>query len=157
MLCSQPLLKDSLSLQFFKLHSSDGVSRLGLGLETCLETRFSGVSVSKVSGLGLEGFRSRSRALRLETLHRLFFMKFCKKEFLKQTVLKMIVQNLPVQRGQWLSFLCCYVVWEMEKTICPLTSLKFILISIQNVHVPKKLQRVISATRGWEYFAKDYL
>jgi len=25
------------------------------------------------------------------------------------------------------------------------------------VHVPKKPQRVISATRGWEYFAKDYL
>jgi len=30
---------------------SDGVSRLGLGLETCLETSFFGVSVSKVSGL----------------------------------------------------------------------------------------------------------
>jgi len=39
-------------------------------------------------GFGLEGFRSRSRALRLETLHRLFFMKFCKKEFLKKTFLK---------------------------------------------------------------------
>jgi len=38
--------------------------------------------------LGLEGFRSRSRALRLETLHRLFFMKFCKKEFLKKNGLK---------------------------------------------------------------------
>jgi len=36
------------------------------------------------SHLGLEGFRSRSRALRLETLHRLFFMKFCKKEFLEK-------------------------------------------------------------------------
>jgi len=35
------------------------------------------------SRLGFEGFRSRSRALRLETLHRLFFMKFCK-EFLKK-------------------------------------------------------------------------
>ena len=34
------------------------------------------------SRLGLEGFRSRSRALRLKTLHRLFFMKFCKKEFI---------------------------------------------------------------------------
>jgi len=33
-------------------------------------------------GLGLEGFWSQSRALRLETLHRLFFMTFCKK-FLK--------------------------------------------------------------------------
>jgi len=35
------------------------------------------------SRLGLEGFRSRSRAHRLETLHRLFFMKFCK-EFLEK-------------------------------------------------------------------------
>ena len=26
----------------------------------------------------------------------------------------MIVQNLAVKRGQWLSFLCCYVVCEME-------------------------------------------
>ena len=40
------------------------------------------------SRLGLKGFRFRSRALRLETLHRLFFMKFCKKEFLSKTVLK---------------------------------------------------------------------
>jgi len=69
----------------------------------------------------------------------------------------MIVQNSAVQRGQWLSFLCCYVVCEMEKTICPLRRLKFILYSIKNVHVPMKPQRVISAARGWEYFAKDYL
>ena len=48
--------------------------------------------------LGLKGFRSQSPALRLDTLHRLFFMKFCK-EFLKKTVLKMIVQNLAVKRG----------------------------------------------------------
>jgi len=55
----------------------DGVSRLGLGLETRLETRFlkSRSRRSQVS--------SRSRALRLETLHRLLFMKFCK-EFLKK-------------------------------------------------------------------------
>jgi len=32
----------------------------------------------------------------------------------------MIVQNLTVQYGQWLCFLCCYVVCELEKTICPL-------------------------------------
>ena len=69
----------------------------------------------------------------------------------------MIVQNLTVQRGQLLSFICCYVVCEMQKTICPLPHLKFILNSIKNVHVPKKPQRVISATSGWEYFAKDYL
>jgi len=43
----------------------------------------------------------------------------------------MIVQNLAVQRGQWLSFLCCYVICEMEKTICPLPHLKFILNSIK--------------------------
>jgi len=30
----------------------------------------------------------------------------------------MIVQNLTVQRGQWLCFLCYYVVCELEKTIC---------------------------------------
>ena len=87
------------TLQALRVYSSDGVSRLGLGLEG-LRSR-----------LGLEEFRSRSRALRLETLHRLFFMKFCKKEFLQKTVLKMIVQNLAVQRGQWLSFFCCYVVY----------------------------------------------
>ena len=61
---------------------SDGVSRLGVCLETCLETRFF-----------------------LVTLHRSFFMKFCKMEFLKKTVLKMVVQNLTVQRGQWLRML----------------------------------------------------
>jgi len=43
----------------------------------------------------------------------------------------MIVQNLAVQRGQWPSFLCCYVICEMEKTICPLPHLKFILNSIK--------------------------
>jgi len=69
----------------------------------------------------------------------------------------MIVQNLAVQRGQWLTFRCCFVVCEMEKTICLLPCLKFILNSIKNAHVPMKPQRVISATRGWKYFAKDYL
>jgi len=34
---------------------------------------------------------------------------------LKKTVLKMIVQNLAVQRGKWLSFICFYVVCELEK------------------------------------------
>jgi len=74
-----------------------------------------------------------------------------------KTVLKIIVQNLAVQRSQWLSFLCCYVVCEMEKIICPLRRLKFVLNSIKNVRAPMKPQRVISAARGWEYFAKDYL
>jgi len=31
-----------------------------------------------LEGLGLEGLRSRSRALRLETLHRLFFINFAR-------------------------------------------------------------------------------
>jgi len=67
---------------------SDEVSRLGLVFETCLETRFLSLGLGPEGlrsrlGLDLEGSRSRSQALRLETLHRLFFMKFCKKEFLK--------------------------------------------------------------------------
>jgi len=69
----------------------------------------------------------------------------------------MIVQNLAVHGGQLLSFLSCYVVCELEKTICPLPRLNFILNSIKNVHVPIKPQHVISAKRGWEYFAKNYL
>ena len=61
--------------------NSDGVSRLGLGLETCLETcsrRVSrpvflclglGLGLERLrSRLGLERFRSRSRVLGLETL-----------------------------------------------------------------------------------------
>jgi len=36
------------------------------------------------SRLGLEGFWSRYRALRLETLHRLFFMNFCKEFLIKR-------------------------------------------------------------------------
>jgi len=64
----------SSSIRLFSVCASDRVSRpdfsslglglgLGLGLE-CLR-----------SHLALEGFRSRSRALSLETLHELFFMK----------------------------------------------------------------------------------
>jgi len=58
-----------------------------------------------------------------------------------------MVQNLAVQRGQWLSFLCCYVVCEMEKTICPLPGLKFILNSIKNMYVPMKPQRNLGSER----------
>jgi len=43
----------------------------------------------------------------------------------------MIVRNSAVQSGQWLSFLCCYATCEMEKTICPLSCLKFVLNSIK--------------------------
>jgi len=108
------------------------------------------VSVSKDFGLGLELFVSRLCIA-------YFLWSFGRRSSLKKWFLKLIVQNLAVQRGQWLSFLCCYVVCKMEKTICPLSRLKFILNSIKNVHVPKKPQRVFPARRGWEYFAKDYL
>jgi len=54
-----------------------------------------------------------------------------------------------------LSLLLCYLR-DGENNL-PSTHLKFILNSIENVHMPMKPQRVISATRGWEYFAKDYL
>ena len=130
-----------------------------------LETRSRSRDVSRdpyfeVSVLNVSGLVSVSKDLGLK----LFASRLCIGYFLwsfarsslKKRFKKMIVQNLAVQRGQWLSFLCCYIVCEMEKTICPLPRLKFILISIKNVHVPKRPQRVISATRGWEYFAKDY-
>jgi len=71
-------------------------------------------------------------------------MKFCKKQLLKKRIYKAIVQNSAVQSRQWLSFLCCYAA--MEKTICPLPCLKFVLNSIKTVCVPVKLQRIISAT-----------
>jgi len=48
-------------------------------------------------------------------------------------------------------------VTQMEKTIFPLLRLKFTVNSIKNVHVPIKPKHIITATRGWEYFAKDYL
>ena len=105
-------------------------SSLGLGLEGFR------------SRLGLEGFRSRSRALSLETLHELFFVKSCKKQLLKR-IYKVIVQNSSVQSGQWLIFLCCYAT--MEKAICPLPCLKFILNSIKRVCEAVKPQRIISA------------
>ena len=114
---------------------------------------FFGVSVSKASSrkdFGLELFVSR-------LCISYFLWTFARRSSLKKRFWKMIVQNLAVQRDQWLSFLCCYVVCKMEKTICPLLRSKFILNSIKNLHVPMKPQRVISATRGWEYFAKDYL
>jgi len=38
---------------------------------------------------------------------------------------------------------------------CPPPRLKFIMNSIKTAYVPMNPQRAISATRGWEYFAKD--
>ena len=85
------------------------------------------------SRLGLEGFRSRSRALRLETLHRLFFMKFCNKEFILKTVLKNDCSKFSRSTRSVAKLYCCYVVCEMEKTICPLRRLKFIL-NLKKMH-----------------------
>jgi len=92
------------------------------------------VSVLKVSGLVSV---SKDFGLGLE----LFVSRLCigyllwsfARSSLKKRFYKINVQNLAVQ------------------------SLKFILNSIKNMHAPMTPQRVISATRGWEYFAKDYL
>jgi len=76
---------------------------------------------------------------------RYFLWSFAGRSFFKIRFKKMIVQNLAVQKGQWLNFLCCYVVCEMQRIICPLRHLKFILNSTKNEHAPMKPQRVISA------------
>jgi len=81
------------------------------------------VSVSKDFGLGHELFVSR--------LWIGYFLWRFARSYSKKRFQKMIVQNLAVQRGQLLSFLCCYVVCEMQKTICPLLRLKFMLNSIK--------------------------
>jgi len=45
---------------------------------------------------------------------------FCETESVETTVLKNDCSKFNLQRGQWLSFPCFYVVCELEKTICPL-------------------------------------
>jgi len=56
--------------RFVKTENSDGVSKLGLGLENRLETHFceSQSRIRSCLGLGLEGYRSWSQAYCLETL-----------------------------------------------------------------------------------------
>ena len=66
------------------------------------------VSVSKDFGLGLELFVSRFCI-------GYFFWSFARKSSFKKRFWKTIVQNFAVQGGQWLSYPCCYVVYEMEK------------------------------------------
>ena len=70
----------------------------------------------------------------------------------------MIVQNSAVQRGQWLSFLCCYVICEMEKTICPLDlhCLKFILNSVK-MCMYHAAHNLCNETLGVVYFTNNYL
>ena len=119
---------------------SDGVSRLGPGLETrdaprdpFFEVSVS-VSVSKVSGLvSVSG--SKDFGLDLELfVSRLcigyFFMKFCK-EFLKKTVLKndcSKFSRLKTSVAKFSLLLCCLRAGEK---ICPLPRLKLILNSIK--------------------------
>jgi len=69
----------------------------------------------------------------------------------------MIVQNLAVQRGHWLSCLCCYVVCKMNH----FPSIPFKIYTEFNKKCActneTAARRLISATRGWEYFPMDYL
>jgi len=109
-------------------------------------------SVSKDFGFGLELFVSR-------LFIGYFFLKFCKKEFLKKMVLKNDCSNFNRSKRSvaMLSLLLrCLRVGENNLPSTPF-KIYSLLNSIKNVHVPMKLQRVISATRGWEYFAQDYL
>ena len=111
-------------------------------------------------GLSLDSLRSGLEGLLLGL--ELFVSRLCigyflwsfATNFLKKRFQKLIVQNLAVQRGRWLSFLCCLRVGENN---LPSTPFKIDTEFSKNVHVPMKPQRVISATRGWEYTAKDYL
>jgi len=61
----------------------------------------------------------------------------------------MIVQNLAVQRGQWVSFLCCLRDRE--------NNLPSIPVKIYTEFNKKRACTNETAARGWEYFAKDYL
>ena len=54
-------------------------------------------------------------------------------------------------------FLLCYSCLRDRENNLPSTPFKIHTEFNKNVHAPMKLQLVISATRGWEYFAKDYL
>jgi len=100
------------------------------------------------SRFGLEGFRSRYRALRLETLHRLFFMKFCKEEFIYKTVLKNDCSKFSRSKrsvAKLSLLLCC--LRDGENNL-PSTSSKFILNSIkkQSNRSGKSLQRETGST-----------
>jgi len=73
------LQSESLSSKHAKLHTY--TVAVAMKIIHCAHSSLFSDGVSRL-GLGLEGLRSQSRALCLETLHRLFFMKFCKKEIL---------------------------------------------------------------------------
>jgi len=102
-------------LNFFLLSFSDGVSRRvsrpvfwSLGLE------------SLRSRLGLEGLRSRCRALRLETLHRLFFVKFWKKVFLEKTVLKNDCSKFSRSKRSVAKLSVLFARWRKQFALYPI-------------------------------------
>jgi len=68
------------------------------------------VSVSKDFDLGLE-------LLVWRLCMGYFFMKSCKKQFLKKRIYKVIVQNSAVQSGQWLCCLSCYGENNLPSTL----------------------------------------
>jgi len=70
---------------------------------------------SLTSRLGLEVFRSRSGAPRVETLHRLFFMRFCRKEFhfSFERVLLLSTASPPRYRGR------CWAVIRLSHRPAP--------------------------------------
>ena len=144
---------------------SGGVSRLGFGFETCLETSFleSGsrrsqvssrsrrisVSVSKDFSLGLELYVSR---LCIDY----FSWSFARRSSLKNgwwndcSKFSRSIRSV----AKFSLLLCC--LRDGENNL-PSTPFKNYTEFNNNVHAPMKLQRVISAKRGWEYFAKDCL
>jgi len=125
------------------------------------------VSVSRPVfwSLGLEGLRSRfglegfrSRALRLETLHRLFFMKFCK-EFLKKTVLKNYCSKFSHSKRSVTMpslLLCCLRDGEYN---LPSTPLKIYTEFNKKCACTNETaaRNLCNERLGVAYFAKDYL
>jgi len=77
------------------------------------------VSVSKVSGL--EGFWSRSQALRLEILHRLFFMNFCKELLKKRNFKKWLFKIQPFKEisGKVFFVVMLFARWRKQFALYP--------------------------------------
>jgi len=70
----------------------------------------------------------------------------------------MIVQNLAVQRGQWLRFLSLLLCYLRDgENNLPSNPFQMCIELKKKLNVPIKPQRVIFATTGWECYAKDYL
>jgi len=66
----------------------------------------------------------------------------------------MIVQNLPVQRGQWQSFLCC--LRDGENNL-PSTPFKIYTEFNKKCACTNETETRNLCSESWEYFAKYYL